>query len=191
VTRTPWGFDLEDAFDAFRERRRLRETTASMLAETRRLWVENPCKYPPCRRARGKRTRGLCEPHWEALLAYRTARDDREWQDAVIAHRARSLASARADPSPSSVYRLRDGNGRLLYVGVTFTATRHRRLGQHETTKSWWQDVDVEAIEWEHFPTRLEAEEAEARAIIVEDPVYNVVRPGEWTRRRLQVVGVL
>lgn len=74
--------------------------------------------------------------------------------------------------NPTSLYRLFDRGGRLLYVGVS--ATTLARLCQHAASKRWWPDV--ERVEVEHFPSRAEALRAEFDAIHAEAPAYNVAR---------------
>lgn len=70
----------------------------------------------------------------------------------------------------TTLYRLLDEGGHLLYVGIA--GNPGRRADQHAHTKSWWPNVALIALE--HFPTREEAESAEQRAIAVERPKYNV-----------------
>lgn len=70
----------------------------------------------------------------------------------------------------SVVYRLRDAEGTLLYIGVSNTAMQ--RLSQHASSKGWW--TQVARVDVEHFGSKLEAELAEAVAISNEKPLHNV-----------------
>lgn len=80
----------------------------------------------------------------------------------------------------TTVYRFFDASDRLLYVGVTHRA--RQRIADHAADKDWWADV-VRAT-FEHFPSRHEALKAEARAISLEDPLHNVIRPDAFTGLR-------
>ena len=71
---------------------------------------------------------------------------------------------------PTTVYRIYDGAGALLYVGVA--ATYLRRLSHHETSAAWF--LDAASARLVHYPTRAEALAAEAAAIIQESPAHNV-----------------
>lgn len=73
-------------------------------------------------------------------------------------------------PDRTSLYRLYDEAGGLLYVGITKSV--QRRWTEHETTKSWWPEVTAATLE--HYPTREAALEAERAAIIAERPRHNV-----------------
>jgi hypothetical protein len=76
-----------------------------------------------------------------------------------------------------SLYRMRDLNGRLLYVGITGVGPT--RFSAHRHDKAWWHLVS--SIDIEHFASRAEAVLAEQVAIREEKPryniTYNVVRP--------------
>lgn len=82
--------------------------------------------------------------------------------------RAQRVAAARRDKT--SVYRLFDCDGRLLYVGISMTLAQ--RIGQHQDAKPWWGDVHT--IQHESFKTRAEALAAEATAIRDEKPAHNI-----------------
>jgi hypothetical protein len=60
----------------------------------------------------------------------------------------------------TSLYRLRDERGTLLYVGIAVNPGRG--FGQHARSKSWWDEVS--RIDLQHFATREEALLAEAVA---------------------------
>jgi predicted GIY-YIG superfamily endonuclease len=68
-----------------------------------------------------------------------------------------------------AVYRMFDGEGRLLYIGRTGDAGR--RFGDH-TAKRWFPLVETIKLEW--LPTEAAAVLAERRAIRAERPRYNI-----------------
>lgn len=67
-----------------------------------------------------------------------------------------------------AVYRMYDGQERLLYVGCT--GNIGRRITEH-ALKRWFPLVDTIKLEW--FPTQDAAYLAEVRAIRHEHPQYN------------------
>lgn len=73
---------------------------------------------------------------------------------------------------PTSLYRLHDARGGLLYVGIA--GNPGRRFQEHADTKAWWEQVSWVHIE--HYPTRVEAAVAETKAIRTERPKYNVAQ---------------
>lgn len=70
--------------------------------------------------------------------------------------------------NPATLYRCRDGEGKLLYVGASMYAAA--RLQQHQD-KPWWPDVV--RVELEHFDSVEDATAAEMRAIASEGPLHN------------------
>jgi hypothetical protein len=70
----------------------------------------------------------------------------------------------------TSLYRLYDANGQLLYVGVTDGPVPDR-LAAHRRTV-WWAQVDSFAVD--HHPTRQKALDAERLAIRTEQPLHNI-----------------
>lgn len=76
------------------------------------------------------------------------------------------------DLFPTAVYRIFDNSGRLLYIGM---GDGRARLKSHLRSKPWRHDIDQDKIVVTWFDTRVEATEAETRAIQTERPVYNVV----------------
>jgi excinuclease UvrABC nuclease subunit len=70
----------------------------------------------------------------------------------------------------TTLYRLRDEHGKLLYVGIA--GNPGRRFEQHADTKAWWPEVA--RVDLEHFDTRDEALIAETIAIVNEEPAYNI-----------------
>lgn len=85
-------------------------------------------------------------------------------------------------PSPTDgntdLYRYYDAEGRLLYVGISFSAIA--RAAQHRSGKGWWPQVANMTVE--HLPTRQDALEAERVAILTERPIYNIA--GRTTPRK-------
>jgi hypothetical protein len=76
-------------------------------------------------------------------------------------------------PGRTAVYRFFNAAGVLLYVGVaTWPPTRWK---QHAKEKSWWGEVADKTTTW--YPTRVEAEAAEAVAINTEKPLHNDMIP--------------
>ena len=69
----------------------------------------------------------------------------------------------------TTLYRMFDAAGDLLYVGIT--SRGGRRFDEHAKVQPWW--VEVASVTVEHFATRTEALAAELAAIRVEDPTYN------------------
>lgn len=71
---------------------------------------------------------------------------------------------------PTSLYRLFDADGQLLYIGIALDTVR--RLDEHANDKPWWGEVATVTLE--HYPGRVEAQEAERAAIQDEHPAYNI-----------------
>lgn len=85
-----------------------------------------------------------------------------------------TVRGSSSDDQPTTLYRLYDAKGGLLYVGI---ATRwHSRMGQHAHDKPWFHEV--KATKLEEYPNRAEALRAEAAAIQAERPVHNVKHNG-------------
>jgi predicted GIY-YIG superfamily endonuclease len=68
-----------------------------------------------------------------------------------------------------TLYRFFDSEGRLLYVGISkfFEA----RLKQHYRNSSWF--FESHSVTLEHYETREQVEQAEAKAIRTESPLHN------------------
>lgn len=73
---------------------------------------------------------------------------------------------------PSSVYRLYDAEGRLLYVGLA--RRPENRIYAHKR-KPWGHLINSMAVEW--FDDREAAKAAERTAIHHEEPIHNLARP--------------
>ena len=74
----------------------------------------------------------------------------------------------------TTLYRYFDGEGQLLYVGVTGNNTK--RQSQHRRNSFWFGEVA--SATFEYFDTREEALEAETTAIRREKPKYNIAKHG-------------
>lgn len=70
----------------------------------------------------------------------------------------------------TTLYRLHDAAGHLLYVGIG--GNPGRRFEQHHGDKPWWGQVAH--ITLEHHPTRQAALTAELKAIRTENPRHNI-----------------
>lgn len=81
--------------------------------------------------------------------------------------------------TPTTLYRLFDQTGVLLYVGIA--GNPGRRWEQHRADKPWWGDVATTRLE--HFPTREAALSAELDAIRSENPRHNVVGKNQQSTR--------
>lgn len=72
--------------------------------------------------------------------------------------------------NPQFLYRLRDANGALLYVGIT--TDRPTRMKQHQADKPWWSEVlGVEVVRL--TCNRAQVEAIEKAVIKAECPIYN------------------
>jgi predicted HTH domain antitoxin len=69
-----------------------------------------------------------------------------------------------------SLYRHYDSFGELLYVGISLNALN--RLSQHREVSAWFSDIVKVTIQ--SLPNRHEALEAETKAILEEQPKYNI-----------------
>lgn len=69
-----------------------------------------------------------------------------------------------------ALYRHFDAEGTLLYVGISLRPMT--RTKEHVTLSGWADQIANVRIEY--FPTRKEAMEAEARAVLDENPVHNI-----------------
>lgn len=85
-------------------------------------------------------------------------------------HRAQPPTPAPTPVPITTLYRLFDRRGMLLYVGVS--SNPGRRITQHSGSKDWWSQVTTTTME--HFITRQMALDAERIAIITERPIHNI-----------------
>ncbi|WP_049566820.1 GIY-YIG nuclease family protein [Streptomyces sp. SBT349] len=72
--------------------------------------------------------------------------------------------------APTTLYRLYDAEGVLLYVGIT--ANREQRWEGHRRSSSWWKQVARKELS--SYPSRKLAVIAERNAVRKELPVHNV-----------------
>lgn len=84
--------------------------------------------------------------------------------------KVRTAAQEAANARATAIYRLRDRQGCLLYVGISSTPAQ--RWTKHAIDKDWWAEVSDLSLEW--FETRAEARAHEEAAIKAEKPRYNV-----------------
>lgn len=71
------------------------------------------------------------------------------------------------------LYRLYDEGGRLLYVGISYSAIV--RQAGHRTDKGWWHEVARMTVQKLGDISRAEAERIEREAIVAEKPLHNKV----------------
>ncbi|MGW5711584.1 GIY-YIG nuclease family protein [Streptomyces olivaceus] len=69
----------------------------------------------------------------------------------------------------TTLYRLFDGDDRLLYVGTSVDP--QNRWEQHAREKLWWSSVARATVDW--YPDRTSAMAAEIAAIQAEEPLHN------------------
>ena len=84
--------------------------------------------------------------------------------------------------APCALYRVRDDRGRLLYIGISDAPLS--RMAGHDRSSGWARHAADISIEW--HPSRDDARTAESAAILAEDPIHNMNRPGgdqlRWVR---------
>lgn len=78
------------------------------------------------------------------------------------------------------VYRFRDADGVLLYVGATGNLVQ--RLEGHDSQTAWFDAVST--VEVEHFATRADALAAEKAATRDEGPLHNINNAKQGRRKR-------
>jgi predicted GIY-YIG superfamily endonuclease len=83
----------------------------------------------------------------------------------------RERAAARRKPRQELhvLYRFFDGDGGLLYVGITNNLWH--RVGSHSELQLWWSQVATATVE--HYPDRRSLSDAERVAIKTEHPRHN------------------
>jgi hypothetical protein len=88
------------------------------------------------------------------------------------------------DDEPTAVYRIWNRDRKvLLYVGIS--CSWPRRMAEHIADKPWFPVNGL--VEFEEYPDRISALEAETIAIRDEHPVHNIQHNGETVRLRLRV----
>lgn len=90
---------------------------------------------------------------------------------AEVRQKAQGQAQLKGDGERTALYRLRNADGELIYVGVS--SKPQQRWVQHAGDKAWWQEVSDFGQEW--FESRTEALAVEAFTIRTESPKYNVL----------------
>jgi predicted DNA-binding transcriptional regulator AlpA len=75
-------------------------------------------------------------------------------------------------PPTVALYKHYDGNGRLLYVGISLSHLY--RLADHRDSSGWY--ADIRTIKIRHYPDRAAAKKAERQAIERLDPQFNKSR---------------
>ncbi|MEV4521496.1 GIY-YIG nuclease family protein [Micromonospora tulbaghiae] len=80
--------------------------------------------------------------------------------------------SAELKDALTALYRLRNRDGQLLYVGIT--SSPGSRMSAHRREKPWWPEVDPARTTYQWLPNRPAAERAEVAAIAQEAPRYNL-----------------
>lgn len=73
----------------------------------------------------------------------------------------------------TAVYRLYAQNGDLLYVGCSFNP--NERIRAHRLEKQWGRSIQRTDIRW--YQNRMGALRREARAIVDENPLWNMNTP--------------
>jgi DNA-binding transcriptional regulator YhcF (GntR family)/predicted GIY-YIG superfamily endonuclease len=71
----------------------------------------------------------------------------------------------------TALYRLYDVANRLLYIGIAKDPEVRWRGHADSPTSPWWPQVERKEFEW--FPSREAADEAETVAIATEQPLHN------------------
>src|ERR1700675_980793 len=84
------------------------------------------------------------------------------------------LTSEQRDTTPHAVYRMYAEGGASLYIGCS-TNPFGNRLRVHGEERPWIKEVTLVKVTW--YPGWREGTAAEAEAIYLENPKYNVSRP--------------
>lgn len=83
---------------------------------------------------------------------------------------------------PSSVYRIYDSAGTLIYVGMSYEPDVRVRVQRRE--KPWGHEIARHEVDW--HPNRQTAQQAEERLIKERQPRYNVTHTPEHQVRSLR-----
>lgn len=88
------------------------------------------------------------------------------------------MTTSHEEPERTALYRLYDGGGQLLYIGIT----RHpeRRWVEHGQRQAWWHLVTRKTVEW--HAGRNAALAAEVSATADEKPLYD----SSWRRTQAE-----
>lgn len=87
---------------------------------------------------------------------------------------------------PSSVYRIYNADGELIYVGVAYSPKV--RVSFHRNNKPWGGEIARHEVDW--YDTREAAEAAEEQQIADAWPRYNVLGTPEHRLRSLKCCSV-
>ncbi len=165
--------DLDHRFWTYRYRFAGKETELGLgsypkvgLAEARRLHADLRDMLANGSNPRDEKRRA---PKGDVIdpLALEQAAKDAGLVKALLA--ARVKLDPATTPDLTSLYRHYDRDGTLLYVGVTQAPmTRAKR---HKEESPWGHLIAIITID--DYPTKDEAEAAEADAILAEHPIYN------------------
>jgi predicted GIY-YIG superfamily endonuclease len=79
---------------------------------------------------------------------------------------------------PTTLYRYFDEYSNLLYVGITNSISR--RASEHYKNSEWHRYARYATLE--HYPTRDDALDAEIKAIVKENPHYNIAGSNQYTQ---------
>ena len=79
-------------------------------------------------------------------------------------------AKAKRDTTPTALYRLYDGDGVLLYVGIT-SRRPDDRFREHSELAWWWPYVTRHVVDW--YPNRVAARAREKAWVLTGIPLVN------------------
>jgi predicted GIY-YIG superfamily endonuclease len=118
--------------------------------------------------------RSADDPNYWVAVRRKTPEEMAAEKAQAIQGEARRKAIAIGDMRRTALYRLRNSDDMLLYVGISENPLQ--RWIQHSADKDWWPEVASMSLEW--LDSHTEALAMEAHAIRVEQPVHNVVHNG-------------
>lgn len=75
------------------------------------------------------------------------------------------------------LYRVRDGSGSLLYIGIT-ECLEGRFMNGHQYTAHWWFEMADLTVTW--YADMRAARAAESEAIATERPPWNLAGPPDY-----------
>jgi predicted GIY-YIG superfamily endonuclease len=93
-----------------------------------------------------------------------------------------TAASPESEASaPAWLYRFYDGDGAVLYIGIT--KNLGARFSDHARNSTWWDEARNVTVQW--HPDWDAADAAETAAVRAEQPRHNVAKKREPLRRRV------
>lgn len=113
----------------------------------------------------------LCIQEWKAEIEFRGGLTV---EDLEAAEEAAGVPILATRDIPTVLYRARNAEDELLYVGIT-SVPLSIRLARHRREKPWWAD-EVVRVDIENYPRRKDALVVENAAIANENPKYNRAR---------------